>query len=162
MQSLRTLLDQHLVPAHKYPKPDQPVHKIYLTLVGLSDLLWPVLSHPPKAEMWETSLCLTESCGSWPALKWCYILLPSEWLHNGSLRSADEFPLPNSDCKFPMSRLWMLNLTLWCLGWCFSWRSAQDEKELWWMFHKMRDSKEKILQNSSNIFLSSVQIKMVN
>jgi len=38
MQSLRTLLDQHLVPAHKYPKPHQPVHKIHLTLVGLSDL----------------------------------------------------------------------------------------------------------------------------
>lgn len=144
MQSLRTLLDQHLVPAHKYPKPDQPVHKIYFTLVGLSDLLWPVLSHPPKAEMWETSLCLTESCGSWPALEWCYIFCYPQndftMVHSGPQMN---FHFQIQTVSFYVQIMNVKSHSM-VFRWCFLWRSAQDEKELWWMFHKMRDSKEKI------------------
>lgn len=46
-----------------------------------------------------------------------------------SVRYKSGLPIPNSDCEFPKSRLWMLSFTLWYLGW---WRSAIDWKEIQW------------------------------
>lgn len=44
------------------------------------------------------------------------------------VRYISGLPIPNSDCKCPKSRLWMLSFALWYLGW----RSAIDWKEIQW------------------------------